>query len=63
MTLEIIQELDSTLSMYLLDNFSISISDPVTMVIFSASYLFIVLMALMVINIITKDTYCDEVSK
>ncbi|MGR3980265.1 hypothetical protein [Pseudoalteromonas sp. 1181_04] len=63
MTLEIIQELDSTLSMYLLDNFSISIADPVTMVIFSGSYLFMVLMALLVINIITKDTYCDEVSK
>ncbi|WP_339691085.1 hypothetical protein [uncultured Pseudoalteromonas sp.] len=63
MTLEIIQELDSTLSMYLLDNFSISIADPVTMVIFSGSYLFMVLMALLVINIITKDAYCDEVSK
>ncbi|HEA16214.1 MAG TPA: hypothetical protein ENH88_07165 [Pseudoalteromonas prydzensis] len=60
MSLEIIQELDSTLSKYLLDNFSISIANPVTMVIFSATYLFMVLMALMVINIITKDTYSNN---
>ncbi|KKM07292.1 hypothetical protein LCGC14_1735440, partial [marine sediment metagenome] len=59
MSLEIIQELDSTLSKYLLDNFSISIANPVTMVIFSATYLFMVLMALMVINIMTKDTYSN----
>ncbi|TMP74427.1 hypothetical protein CWB75_09910 [Pseudoalteromonas sp. S1608] len=57
MSLEIIQELDLTLSRYLFDNFSTSISDPVTMVIFSVTYLFMALMALMVINIITKDTY------
>lgn len=57
MSSETLQELDLTLSKYLLDNFSILISEPVTMVIFSGAYLFMVLMALMVINIITKDTY------
>jgi hypothetical protein len=63
MSLEILHDLNKSLSEYLLDNFSISITDPVTMVIFSATYLFMVLMASLVINIITKDTYCDEVSK
>ncbi|NMM39285.1 hypothetical protein [Pseudoalteromonas arctica] len=68
MTLEIIQELDSTLSMYLLDNFSISISEPVTMVLWLTSYSFMILMALVTINQLTQDTYSsssndDEVSK
>jgi len=57
MSLEILQELNLTLSKYLLDNFSISIADPVTAVILPASYLFMVLMALLAANIITKDTY------
>lgn len=57
MSLEIIQELDLTLSKYLLDNFSISIADPVTMVIFLAAYLFMLLTAFLLINQTTKDTY------
>ncbi len=60
MSLELLQELNLTLSKYLLDNFSILISEPVTIVIFLAVYLFMVRMALMVINIITKDTYSSN---
>ncbi|MFY8325102.1 hypothetical protein [Pseudoalteromonas sp. ZZD1] len=60
MTLEIIQELDSTLSMYLLDNFSISISEPVTMVLWLTSYSFMILMALVTINQLTQDTYSSS---
>jgi|GEM_PF-4390148 len=60
MSLEILQELNLILSKYLLDNFSISIADPVTIVILPASYLFMVLMALLAANIITKDTYSNN---
>lgn len=66
MSLGILQEIDFTLSKYILDNFSISISAPVTLVLISCSYLFMVLMAFLVINQITKDTYLsydNEASK
>ena len=57
MSSETLQELDLTLSKYLLDNFSISIADPVTMVIFLAAYLFMLLTAFLLINQTTKDTW------
>ncbi len=60
MSLGTLQELDLTLSKYLLENFSISIANPVTMVIFSGTYLFMVLMALLVIHQVTKNTYSSN---
>lgn len=60
MSLGTLQELDLTLSKYFLDNFSISIADPVTVVIFSGTYLFMVLMALLVIHQVTKNTYLSN---
>lgn len=55
-----LHELNQSLSQYLLDTFSIDISEPVTMLIFFILYLLVILSALAAIHACFENTYMDS---
>ncbi|MCF2899155.1 hypothetical protein L1267_01870 [Pseudoalteromonas sp. OFAV1] len=55
-----LNELNQSLSQYLLDTFSIDIPDPITLTIFFGLYLSLIIAAFLAINAAFKDSYMDS---